>query len=109
MAFEQRLEGAAVGKAGQIIDLCIAFRAREAAAPRFRLVLAAAHLVLGLARAFEHRLGKVGEVRDYLPRLLQLFEVGPIILEFRSEEHPSEIQSLMRNSYSVFYLENKQL
>src|SRR3546814_6179200 len=27
--------------------------------------------------------------------------------ELRSEEHPSELQSLMRNSYAVFCLKNK--
>src|SRR3546814_2312969 len=30
------------------------------------------------------------------------------IRAFRSEEHPSELQSIMRNSYAVFCLKNKQ-
>src|SRR3546814_1686498 len=97
MAFEQRREGAAVGQAGQIVDLWIAFRPRQAAAQRFCLILAAAHLVLGLARAFQHRLGEVGEAGHDLARLLQL----------RSEEHTSELQSLMRISYAVFCLKKK--
>src|SRR3546814_1076160 len=76
--------------AGQIVDLGIALGAGEAAAQRLRFVLALAHLVLGVARAFEHHLGDVGEVRD------------------RSEEHTSELQSLMRISYAVFCLQKKK-
>src|SRR3546814_1580506 len=33
--------------------------------------------------------------------------IGERPVEARSEEHPSELQSLMRNSYSVFCLKNK--
>src|SRR3546814_10431190 len=36
-------------------------------------------------------------------------EAAPIIMEaLRSEEHTSELQSLMRISYAVFYLKKKQ-
>src|SRR3546814_3461253 len=33
--------------------------------------------------------------------------VGPLLLNFRSEEHTSELQSLMRISYAVFCLKQK--
>src|SRR3546814_4784542 len=33
---------------------------------------------------------------------------GPVALKIRSEEHTSELQSLMRISYAVFCLKNKQ-
>src|SRR3546814_9622723 len=32
----------------------------------------------------------------------------PSVLRLRSEEHPSELQSLMRNSYAVFCLKKKK-
>src|SRR3546814_5569061 len=32
---------------------------------------------------------------------------GPVLLDFRSEEHTSELQSLMRISYAVFCLKQK--
>src|SRR3546814_4350194 len=36
-------------------------------------------------------------------------EIGAVIeVHLRSEEHTSELQSLMRNSYAVFCLHNKQ-
>src|SRR3546814_7303438 len=35
--------------------------------------------------------------------------LGPAARLFRSEEHTSELQSLMRNSYAVFCLTKKQL
>src|SRR3546814_3091344 len=34
--------------------------------------------------------------------------VQPSVLRVRSEEHTSELQSLMRNSYAVFCLKNKK-
>src|SRR3546814_2171288 len=42
---------------------------------------------------------------------LGVFDVTPsglVLAELRSEEHTSELQSLMRNSYAVFCLKNKQ-
>src|SRR3546814_13922678 len=41
------------------------------------------------------------------PRGLEL-EVWPENLDIRSEEHTSELQSLMRNSYAVFCLKTKK-
>src|SRR3546814_7667910 len=42
-----------------------------------------------------------------LPRLTSLNEVS-MAVEFRSEEHTSELQSLMRISYAVFCLKKKK-
>src|SRR3546814_5978433 len=39
--------------------------------------------------------------------LLNYFGIGPSELDFRSEEHTSELQSLMRLSYAVFCLTKK--
>src|SRR3546814_5644323 len=36
----------------------------------------------------------------------QLNEEGRVVIGYRSEEHTSELQSLMRNSYAVFCLKN---
>src|SRR3546814_9134794 len=35
-------------------------------------------------------------------------KIAPTVLEFRSEEHTSELQSLMRISYAVFCLNKKK-
>src|SRR3546814_5208484 len=45
------------------------------------------------------RLGTVDHVVDEVPRLLPRL---PAVLGIRSEEQPSELQSLMRTSYAVF-------
>src|SRR3546814_10387874 len=37
----------------------------------------------------------------------RLLVAGELVLEERSEEHTSELQSLMRNSYAVFCLKKK--
>src|SRR3546814_1830433 len=42
----------------------------------------------------------------HLPEAVELF-VGVADLDQRSEEHTSELQSLMRNSYAVFCLKKK--
>src|SRR3546814_7329445 len=55
---------------------------------------------LAFPRAAEHR-----------ARIARFFERGPRRLRldrFRSEEHTSELQSLMRISYAVFCLEKKK-
>src|SRR3546814_2446465 len=101
---------------------------------RFRLILALAHIVLGLARAVEHHFGEVGEAGNDAAGLFELLEIGDMLFELdpivardrpglfgvrlkgfdigfeprhqpvRSEEHTSELQSLMRLSYAVFCL-----
>src|SRR3546814_2892769 len=56
------------------------------------------------ARAMRHRVGDVfahlghGLVVDQRP------DLGTLLVAGRSEEHTSELQSLMRNSYAVFCL-----
>src|SRR3546814_2950679 len=50
-----------------------------------------------------------------LPLLLPMFEAldldlvwfGVLVVKYRSEEHPSELQSLMRISYAVFCVKKK--
>src|SRR3546814_1912693 len=37
-----------------------------------------------------------------------LMQKGSLVAPFRSEEHTSELQSLMRNSYAVFCLKKKK-
>src|SRR3546814_6394739 len=50
-------------------------------------------------------------IEDYIRRRMR--EAGfaeirtPQLLSYRSEEHTSELQSLMRSSYAVFCLKNK--
>src|SRR3546814_8115799 len=59
--------------------------------------LAAATAGIGIATA------------DYFPRVTFSGEVGYAASNLRSEEHTSELQSLMRHSYAVFCLKkNKQ-
>src|SRR3546814_1406489 len=51
----------------------------------------------------------VAAFMDMMAELEPRFEAHPIIFEFldRSEEHTSELQSLMRISYAVFFLNKK--
>src|SRR3546814_2020297 len=69
----------------------------------FRSVAFAQHRVhraaLDLAVA---RIGRVGN------RIAQRLQLGDSGLELRSEEHTSELQSLMRISYAVFCLKKKK-
>src|SRR3546814_1986261 len=63
------------------------------------------------------RLGETPSLRDHLAAQLAVEIVDPIdrmighhlidSLDERSEEHPSELQSLMRISYAVFCLKKK--
>src|SRR3546814_3585987 len=66
---------------------------------------------------------RIGRMRDLVrahPDLLEMTDVGPAVrgeiiavdpdpaaLAARSEEHTSELQSLMRNSYAVYCLQKK--
>src|SRR3546814_6891201 len=43
-----------------------------------------------------------------LPKLMALELFKPFVMKARSEEHTSELQSLMRNSYAVFCLKKKK-
>src|SRR3546814_3190031 len=49
-----------------------------------------------------------GPYAAWNPRQLWMVVVLVTGLSFRSEEHTSELQSLMRNSYAVFCLKKKQ-
>src|SRR3546814_1384391 len=70
-------------------------------------------VVAGVER-FGHRLdlvaGHVPDDRDHTGRAVcQPTQVGDVVagIDGRSEEHTSELQSLMRNSYAVFCLTKK--
>src|SRR3546814_9049563 len=55
--------------------------------------------------------GSVGQPRDYDNRAsYAVYDTEEKVFEFkrRSEEHTSELQSLMRNSYAVFCLKKKK-
>src|SRR3546814_2056932 len=53
-----------------------------------------------------HRVAK-GLGNRYHPAVVGAVEVGETVQAARSEEHTSELQSLMRISYAVFCLQNK--
>src|SRR3546814_10855996 len=66
-----------------------------------------------LARDTSGNLGYEGKGRARLEklfyqRMLPLLQYGGILV-FRSEEHTSELQSLMRISYAVFCLKKKKI
>src|SRR3546814_5547829 len=69
--------------------------------PALRLRLVATHF--GLSR--HERCRQVAALR----RIVAADRSAPLLLlgDFRSEEHTSELQSLMRISYAVFCLKNK--
>src|SRR3546814_7965858 len=64
---------------------------------------------LGVRQAVDdglpNRLGRITRARDVFPRRIDL---GDLLLIGRSEEHTSELQSLMRSSYAVFCLKKKK-
>src|SRR3546814_6741958 len=60
---------------------------------------------LGIGRQSPYRGEQVLDVGPFLQS--QSLPRQPIRLVFRSEEHTSELQSLMRISYAVFCLKNK--
>src|SRR3546814_3801948 len=75
---------------------------REAARPPMKLM----SLLSSNARAFTVFLAAVAGD----PRLFWWFQIGPLTLvAIRSEEHTSELQSLMRISYAVFCLKKKKI
>src|SRR3546814_5671299 len=80
----------------------IALRAAEAERERIAPVAAGLDLT---ALNFRYRLS--GDKPDWRP--VRVFDDGrQIFIEFRSEEHTSELQSLMRTSYAVFCLKQKK-
>src|SRR3546814_3306417 len=59
----------------------------------------------GLARGIVRWLGSSNEaIIEYIKNIVHLLEIRR---HFRSEEHTSELQSLMRISYAVFCLKKK--
>src|SRR3546814_7913564 len=63
---------------------------------------------LGVAGALLHDIGKVWSYTpDMFPNSANL-AMGHELIGLRSEEHTSELQSLMRTSYAVFCLKKKQ-
>src|SRR3546814_2799688 len=53
--------------------------------------------------------GRVGELAGALSHgQKQWLEIGMLLVQDRSEEHTSELQSLMRISYAVFCLKKKK-
>src|SRR3546814_6794982 len=46
--------------------------------------------------------------RSVSPSIARLAPIGSEAIRLRSEEHTSELQSLMRNSYAVFCLKKKK-
>src|SRR3546814_8653205 len=68
---------------------------------------ALAYIGLGRGHAFVHQAIADPEIRPVIERLM-LGEAAPTIdVAPRSEEHTSELQSLMRISYAVFCLKKK--
>src|SRR3546814_3973831 len=71
---------------------------------------------LGQVQRFQHRHAERAEAALGLADLRQLVEtilrdldlLGRLDVEVRSEEHTSELQSLMRISYAVFCLKKKK-
>src|SRR3546814_4235447 len=57
---------------------------------------------LGVLDAVERRVGAVAGA-------LQLADLQALVADLRSEEHTSELQSLMRISYAVFCLKKKKI
>src|SRR3546814_2321484 len=55
-----------------------------------------------------HRRPRVGLAPILLVEQMAGIEIGPAVPAARSEEHTSELQSLMRISYAVFCLQKKQ-
>src|SRR3546814_5371008 len=64
-------------------------------------------LLLAAAIGFGLPMMIIGRLRDR--RIRKLEEQFPLALEVRSEEHTSELQSLMRISYAVFCFKKKKI
>src|SRR3546814_2288542 len=65
------------------------------------------------ARTHAHVIGLKDHAALFAPIIMErkdqiLKTQGPVIAHPRSEEHTSELQSLMRNSYAVFCLKKKK-
>src|SRR3546814_5713649 len=61
-----------------------------------------------VAKASGATLADVAKLNIFLTDLAHFATVNEIMAQYRSEEHTSELQSLMRISYAVFCLKNKK-
>src|SRR3546814_10632643 len=76
---------------------------REALIERDRLISAAPHLIRPMAFVLPH----VDSIRPWWLVRAGLYLYDALAWGTRSEEHTSELQSLMRISYAVFCLKKK--
>src|SRR3546814_6350728 len=94
------------------IDLAQRDHAQRRLAAGGEQVLHVAHLHAGRVCAQQASIaeveGVVHRARRVVRREVQRLEVVPVVLDLRSEEHTSELQSLMRISYAVFCLKKKK-
>src|SRR3546814_1743449 len=86
------------------VSLALVDIALFAASHQFGSLNAGHSVTLDLSTQFVGA-GRIGEPLDAVVELVR--ETGRLI--FRSEEHPSELPSLMRNSYAVFCLQKKNI
>src|SRR3546814_1538284 len=64
-------------------------------------------LIFGFSRNYFEQISR--NVAEYYALLLFALAGGIVMVSFRSEEHTSELQSLMRISYAVFCLKKKSI
>src|SRR3546814_4713264 len=91
-------------------DLCLTVAAQPVEINLMEHDRAGAVQLLALEAAIDHRRQvRVGERggKPCLDHVQSLDRAGIIVLVVRSEEHTSELQSLMRISYAVFCLKKK--
>src|SRR3546814_10031964 len=62
--------------------------------------------MMNLSSSFDHRVIDGWDAAVFVQRIKALLE-APAMIFIRSEEHTSELQSLMRISYAVFCLKKK--
>src|SRR3546814_10498507 len=89
----QRLAVTQMGGAGERIDL----------AARIVDVIFAGHVISGEGQHIRQRIA-----HHRAPAMAHVHRAGWVGGNIRSEEHTSELQSLMRNSYAVFCLKKKK-
>src|SRR3546814_3015875 len=96
--------------ASELQDLLVATLVRKAGGTRRRWRIAVGPVRLHDLATHPHcnwsiaPSGGVREVAEIEQLLDSLRLAHPIVVEGRSEEHTSELQSLMRNTYAVFCL-----
>src|SRR3546814_7641844 len=88
-------------------DVCSSDLKESGAKDRFAIGVAVADSPLGPWRD-AHPAGPI--ISQRVPQANEIQNIDPTVLvdDDRSEEHTSELQSLMRNSYAVFCLKKKK-